>query len=334
MDPWEYVLYTMSLSFAIEDTVRLFKILRIATYRAINFWTVVSAITDGILLAAFILRVIDLNESDNAYRIKSFQVLSFVSPFIWCLLSVLALGFGQGLYALDAADGETDSPVVIVNVLVQALLQSPNYDRYAGSMAGMLLYYLWNVCSVVILLNVLISLFSSAYSDVVDDAEAEYLAFFAGKTVGMIRAPDSYVYPAPFNLIELVFVAPIERLLSPHTYNKLNRLIMSLIFFPTLAIIALYESSQQGSKNRWVKNWFIGRDQADSGFEDPKHQDPEVEGEDAVKGLEISRVPFAELIKVFPNTHQSSEATILKEVKDLKEVVQLLLQKVDDLSKK
>ncbi|KAF7967273.1 hypothetical protein HWV62_35029 [Athelia sp. TMB] len=281
MDPWEYVLYTMSLSFAIEDTVRLFKILRIATYRAINFWTVVSAITDGILLAAFILRVIDLNESDNAYRIKSFQVLSFVSPFIWCLLSVLALGFGQGLYALDAADGETDSPVVVV-----------------------------------------------------DDAEAEYLAFFAGKTVGMIRAPDSYVYPAPFNLIELVFVAPIERLLSPHTYNKLNRLIMSLIFFPTLAIIALYESSQQGSKNRWVKNWFIGRDQADSGFEDPKHQDPEVEGEDAVKGLEISRVPFAELIKVFPNTHQSSEATILKEVKDLKEVVQLLLQKVDDLSKK
>ena len=79
-------------------------------------------------------------------------------------------------------------------------------------------------------MNVLISLFSSAYSDVshlistlpislahlcqvVDDAEAEYLVFFAGKTVGMIRAPDSYVYPAPFNLIELVFVAPFEYVL-------------------------------------------------------------------------------------------------------------------------
>jgi hypothetical protein len=36
------------------------------------------------------------------------------------------------------------------------------------------------------------------------------LAFFASKTVGMIRAPDSYVYPAPFNLIETVFVAPLE----------------------------------------------------------------------------------------------------------------------------
>jgi hypothetical protein len=45
---------------------------------------------------------------------------------------------------------------------------------------------------------------------VVDNAEAHYLAFFAGKTVGMIRAPDTYVYPAPFNLIEVVLVAPFE----------------------------------------------------------------------------------------------------------------------------
>jgi hypothetical protein len=45
---------------------------------------------------------------------------------------------------------------------------------------------------------------------VVGDAEAEYLAFFAGKAVAMIRAPDKYVYPAPFNLVEICFVAPLE----------------------------------------------------------------------------------------------------------------------------
>lgn len=57
-----------------------------------------------------------------------------------------------------------------------------------------------------------------------DDAEAEYLAFFAGKTVGMIRAPDSFVYPAPFNLIELVFVAPFEYVLieSPDTLKPMS----------------------------------------------------------------------------------------------------------------
>lgn len=45
---------------------------------------------------------------------------------------------------------------------------------------------------------------------VVDDAEAEYMTFFASKTVALIRAPDSYVYPAPFNLIEILFIAPLE----------------------------------------------------------------------------------------------------------------------------
>lgn len=29
------------------------------------------------------------------------------------LLTVLGLGFGQGLYALDAADGETESPSAV-----------------------------------------------------------------------------------------------------------------------------------------------------------------------------------------------------------------------------
>jgi len=45
---------------------------------------------------------------------------------------------------------------------------------------------------------------------IVDDAEAQFLAYFAGKTVSMIRAPDVYVYPAPFNLIETFLVAPLE----------------------------------------------------------------------------------------------------------------------------
>lgn len=47
-------------------------------------------------------------------------------------------------------------------------------------------------------------------SKVVEDAAAEYLTYFAGKVVGMIRAPDDYAYPAPFNIIEIIFVAPFE----------------------------------------------------------------------------------------------------------------------------
>jgi hypothetical protein len=60
---------------------------------------------------------------------------------------------------------------------------------------------------------------------IVNNAEAQYLAFFAAKTIEMIRAPDEFVrkltfgvydadvlqvYPAPFNLIEIFLVAPLE----------------------------------------------------------------------------------------------------------------------------
>jgi hypothetical protein len=38
----------------------------------------------------------------------------------------------------------------------------------------------------------------------------EYLAYFAAKTIELVRAPDSYVYPAPMNVIETFLVAPLE----------------------------------------------------------------------------------------------------------------------------
>ncbi|TFK43743.1 calcium activated cation channel [Crucibulum laeve] len=365
LDEWEIVLYVLSLSFIVEDMHKFITLLRFVTWRAFTFWNVISLITDTLLLTAFILRVIGFTahgEQVDYMRLRSFQVLSFVSPFIWmklitvfdgykyigtmqicvarmlkesgiffALLSVLAIGFGQGLYALDAADGSTEKPSAVVNVLVQALLQAPNYEKFSQNPAGLLLYYLWNTVTAIVLLNVLISLFSSAYSDVVDDAEAQYLAFFAGKTVGMIRAPDSFVYPAPFNLIEVLFIAPFEffphwRLSDKH-YAQFNRYAMGTIFFLPLSIIALYESTFDGHKNSWLENWFRGDNE---GAEDrPENRDPKVD-DPSCEGLQISKVPFEELIKVFPNTQQSSEATILKEIDQLKQKMDLLLKKLDN----
>lgn len=354
-DPWEIVLYFMALSFIIEDLYKFFKLLKFVTWRAFNFWNAIAFITDSLLLAAFIIRLLGIHgepDQQAALRLKSFQVLSFVAPFIWmklvtvfdgykyigtmqicvarmlkesgiffALLSVLALGFTQGLYALDAADGSTDSPMAVVNVLVQALLQAPDYGRFESSPAGLALYYLWSAVTAIVLLNVLISLFSSAYSDVVDDAEAQYLAFFASKTVGMIRAPDSYVYPAPFNLLEVVFVAPFEILpglrLNDKHYAQLNRYIMGTVFFIPLTIIALYESRFDRKKpNGWLNNWFRGDDEG--GDDSPRNRNPVVD-DPKCEGLQISRVPFEELVKVFPNTQMSSETTILKELDSLKE---------------
>lgn len=181
----------------------------------------------------------------------------------------------------------------------------------------------------VILLNVLISLFSSAYDDVVDDAEAEFLAYFAGKTVGMVRSPDVFVYPAPFNLIEAFLVAPFEsvhihalvrilidtehrRAMSKHTYALLNRIVLTVVLFIPLSVIALMEARLQ-SPHTWL-NGTAGIDTEDDDAR-PEARDPAA-GDD---GLVISRVPYQELISAFPNTHESSEASVLREIRLLKE---------------
>ncbi|KAJ7180384.1 calcium activated cation channel [Mycena crocata] len=367
-DEWEIALYTLALSFLFEDINRLYKLLKFVTYKAYNFWMVVSFVTDGILTTAFVLRVAGMtsNEENAAnLRLKSFQILSFAAPLIWmklvtifdgykyvgtmqicvarmlqesgiffALLSVLIVGFGQGLYALDASDGTSESGGTIVNVLLQALLQAPDYTKFDGSTAGLTLYYLWGVITGLILLNILISLFSSAYSDVVDDAEAQYLAFFASKTVGMIRAPDSYVYPAPFNLVEVFLVSPFELFgfcsLSPSAYAKLNRFTMAIVFFVPLTLIALYESVADANKNAWMKRWLSGNDEGED--DRPEYRDPDVDDGEG-RGRVISKVKFAELVKAFPNTNQSSEALMLKEIMELKKQLALILEKMDGGSK-
>ncbi|KAI6034454.1 hypothetical protein PISMIDRAFT_672686 [Pisolithus microcarpus 441] len=359
-DAWEYVLYVMALAFCCEDIHRWYQFFRFASYRAFGFWDVVSFFTDALLVAAFSFRIAELSiagERAGLFRLRSFQILSFVAPFIWmklvtifdgykymgtmqicvarmlqesgiffALLTVLGAGFFQGLYALDVADGESENPSVIVNVLVQGLLQAPNYDRFSTSPAGLTLFYLWTLVTVVILLNVLISLFASAYSDVVNDAEAEYMAFFAGKTVAMIRAPDSYVYPAPFNLIEIFLVAPFETIVfvKQDTYAKINRSVMSTIFFIPLCIIALSEAGRMDRS--WVTKWL--RPEQDEAADDPAARDPAVEGVDAERGLRISKIKFSQLVKRFPNTEQSSEEVILKEIKELQGKLHLLIERL------
>jgi hypothetical protein len=49
----------------------------------------------------------------------------------------------------------------------------------------LIIYYAWNFLTTIVLVNVLIALFGSAYSDVEENATDEYLAFFAHKTIDL-----------------------------------------------------------------------------------------------------------------------------------------------------
>jgi len=94
LDEWEYVLYIMTLSFLVEEAVKVFKTIRISTrpLATINFWSVINFMTDVVLLSAFGLRVAGLimgqedNEQARNLQFRSFQLLSCAAPLIWMRL--------------------------------------------------------------------------------------------------------------------------------------------------------------------------------------------------------------------------------------------------------
>lgn len=97
----------------------------------------------------------------------------------------------------------------------------------------------------VILLNILIALYNSAYEDITENAIDEYMALFSQKTMQFVRAPDENVFIAPFNLIEMFcLILPFEWWLPSHTYDRLNDYVMGIIYSPLLVVTAWLETRQ------------------------------------------------------------------------------------------
>lgn len=351
----DYIFYIQVLGYTLEEIVRFTKIRSIA---ALTFWTCVSLLIYSIAFVALGYRIADLaTHKEKAalhYRLLSFQILSCAAPLVWAklltvfdlfsffgsmqivvgrmmkesvvfftLLAILSMGFLQALTGLDVADNSHDATSQIIHSLLQGLLGSPDFDSYMTKDKsypfGMVLYYAWTVLTIIILLNILIALFNSAYETVSEDAIAQYMAFFSQKTIAGVRAPDQFVYVAPFNLLEL-FLLPLELCVSVEVYTKINNVIMSVLFFPILCIIAIFEA-------HWEKGTYQrGREPTldEDGIDYSLDEDPDMASisglsrSEARSGGEIAKVKFEELVKVFPDLQSSTTSQILAEVKKLR----------------
>lgn len=124
----------------------------------------------------------------------------------------------------------------------------------------------------IVLLNILIALYNSAYEDISGNAIDEYMAIFALKTMQFVRAPDENVFIPrkhnnpifkksknissltvylAFNLLEIIFlVFPLEWWLPSHYYAKINDVVMTIIYSPLLLIVAFIET-REARRIRW-----------------------------------------------------------------------------------
>lgn len=276
-DGVEVLLYLFTLGFLTDELNKWVKVGR----NYIAFWNLYHLTLYTILSISFVTRVISLQyepytNERNTWSELSYNLLATSAPFYWvrlilyfdtlpffgtllivvqrmlkesliffALLSAVLIGFLQAFVGLDLNDESLTATSFIFKQLTNAILGSPDFgddwDRFAPPW-GLVLYYIYSLVVIVILLNVLIALFGSAYAQVTDDSVEQYLALFAHKTVQSVRAPDENVYIAPLNLIEIFLVAPLEPFITKKHYKTYNTYVMTVIYSPMLLVTAWLES--------------------------------------------------------------------------------------------
>ncbi|CRK24278.1 hypothetical protein BN1723_018130, partial [Verticillium longisporum] len=173
------------------------------------------------------------------------KVMMKESIIFFALLAVLIIGFLQAFVGLDAAeDMAVDDYALIFKAMANAIMQSPDMDVFDefSPPFGTILYYFFTFIVMVILLNILIALYNSAYEDIYQNANDEFLALFAQKTMQFVRAPDENVYIPPFNLVEMVVIALVGWWMPKERFEHLNDIVMAVFYSPVLLIAAYAET--------------------------------------------------------------------------------------------
>jgi hypothetical protein len=189
------------------------------------------------------------------------KVMMKESIIFFALLAFIIVGFLQAFIGLDYADDRVVEDILfIIQSMANAVMQSPDFSGFERFQPpfGLILYYCFTFVVMVVLLNILIALYNSAYEDIYDNANDEYLAIFAQKTMTFVRAPDENVFIAPFNLIEIfVLVLCFEWWMDKKTYEHLNDIVMGIIYSPLLLISAYFEK-------RWAQDIRTNRARGDA----------------------------------------------------------------------
>ncbi|KAK8081115.1 Calcium channel YVC1 [Apiospora hydei] len=278
LDVVEGLLYLFTFGFICDEVTKVWK----AGMQIIGFWNAFNFVLYSLLIVSLALRFVafshpwDGTGERQYFNTMSYNFLAFAAPLFWArlllyldsfrffgamlvvvkvmmresviffaLLVFMIVGFLQAFIGMDFADDlVADDIVFVVQAMLNAIMQSPDFTGFEkfSPPFGIILYYVFTFIIMIILLNVLIALYNSAYEDIYENADDEFLGLFAQKTMQFVRAPDENVFIAPFNLIEIfLLIIPFEWWLPKETYEWLNDIVMAIIYSPLLVCAAFFE---------------------------------------------------------------------------------------------
>ncbi|KAK8043146.1 potassium ion channel [Apiospora phragmitis] len=280
LDVVEGLLYIFTLGFICDEVTKVWK----AGMQIIGFWNAFNFVLYSLLIVSLALRFVafshpwDGTGERQYFNSLSYNFLAFSAPLFWArlllyldsfrffgamlvvvkvmmresviffaLLLFMIVGFLQAFIGMDYADDLVgDDIVFVIQAMLNAIMQSPDFTGFEkfSPPFGIILYYVFTFIIMIILLNILIALYNSAYEDIYENADDEFLGLFAQKTMQFVRAPDENVFIAPFNLIEIfLLIIPFEWWLPKKTYERLNDIVMAVIYSPLLVCAAFFEVS-------------------------------------------------------------------------------------------
>ena len=279
LDVVEGLLYIFTFGFLCDEISKFWKL----GHYYFSFWSALNSVLYALLTVSFVTRMIALSHplnSENRQKFNqlSYNFLAFSAPLFWArlllyfdtlrffgtmfivvkammresitffaLLIVVLVGFLQAFVGLNQVENNAKAINFVVVSMINAILGSPAFDGFDNYSPpfGVVLYYLYTFVVMVVLLNILIALYNSAYQEITDNATDEYLALFAQKTMQFVRAPDENVFIAPLNLIEIFFlILPLEWWMRKDKYERINNYVMTFIYSPLLVLTAAFETRQ------------------------------------------------------------------------------------------
>lgn len=274
VDAFEGLFYVFTLGSVVDELIKIYHV----GWNYLGFWNVFNDLMYGIIIVSIGFRFASLSNHGalrERYDEMSFRILSCASPLMWSrlllfldaqqfvgamivviktmmkesilffvLLGVVILGFLQGFLGLDASDGKSQATKKILLSLVNAVIGEAGFADVKNLVPpyASILYYIYTFVLSVILMNILIALYSTAYAAIVENATDEYFALVAQKTLRYIRAPDLNLYVPPLNLFELI-LAPLGYVLSPQMFKLINHYVMLALYSPMLVYITIDELS-------------------------------------------------------------------------------------------
>ena len=133
---------------------------------------------------------------------------------------------------------------------------------------------------------------------------------FAQKTMTFVRAPDENVFIPPFNLIEIFGLAiPFEWWMDKKTYERVNDVVMGIIYSPLLLISAYFEM-------RWAQGIRANRARGDA------DDDTIEEWEQMLGQIDLESDGWKKKVDLAKSSFEEEPAVV--EVKKLREEVESL----------